>query len=127
MDAIASSFGGTFNEYYKSDGTMGYDWEFHFSGPITVARMREVMGGQGFQEYTNYNPKDHSPTYGFGYGSYHWMGNVNGNWYHIEFKQVGILPGRDNVEIRRGGNGAHYEPDRPDTWHRKSEGPRNPC
>jgi len=128
MDAIASSFGGTFNEYHKSDGTMGYDWEFHFSGPITVARMREVMGGQGFQEFTNMNVWDHGPTYGVGYGSYHWQGNVNGNWYHIEFKQVGVLPYSNNVEIRRGGNGAHYEPDRPDSPdHRKSKAPRNPC
>ena len=116
---VATELGGTFNDFKDDSGVTQYDWQFHLARNITVEKMRMVMTGLGFAEFVNLNLRSHHPTLPFDLGSFHWKGNVRGNWYHIEFKPTGwrskaVYP----VD-------AHYDADRPSfVFHRTAKGKR---
>jgi hypothetical protein len=120
FDAIASKFGGTFNNFSNS-GQTAYDWQFHLKS-ISIGQMRQVMRDLGFREFRNWNPKDHKPTYFFGWGAYHWEGNVLGNWYHLVFYPTGWMS--NEVDLK---DDAHYEVGKPSKFgHGSARGVR-PC
>jgi len=120
-DAVATAFGGTFNDYLNAEGVREYDWQFHLPTGITIPEMRQTMQGLGFAEYTNVNPKDHTPTLPLDAGGFHWKGNVLGDWFHIEFRPTELW----SNEVYAAD--AHYEADNPSyPLHRTATGKR-PC
>ena len=121
MGKISEGFGGTVDE---SRGSFQIDLA---TPTISSAKMEEVMKSLGFKEFSNVNVGEHRSTYWFGYGAYHWEGNVLGNWYHLNFVPVGKLPFSSTVRLAKE---LHYEPDRPEDWdHRKPnrDNRREPC
>jgi len=40
---VATSFGGTFNDFKNESGVTQYDWQFHLAGAISITEMRAVM------------------------------------------------------------------------------------
>ena len=124
FDKVAEAFGGTFNDYVDANGDQAYRWEFHIA-PQNEQTMIDTMSNLGFQQFTNWNPIHHRMTHFFGYGSYHWEGNVRGNWYHFEFRLSDgkyMLPGLDDE------GKPHYEPGRPSSGtHGIARGRRDTC
>ena len=113
---VAAEFGGTFNDFKDDSGVSQYDWQFHLARDISIEKMRSVMGGLGFAEFVNLNLRSHYPTLPFDLGSFHWKGNVRGNWYHIEFRPT-RWRGNEVYPVD-----AHYDADRPSfVFHRTAK------
>jgi RHS repeat-associated protein len=114
MNRIAKAFGGTVDKNNQIKLP---------TASVTYDKMEETMKRLGFTEFTNENARYHTPTYAFGFGAYHWEGNVGGNWYHLNFPRTGFLS--DTVTLARD---AHYEVDRSDSIsHRNATGQRTKC
>jgi hypothetical protein len=107
FDEVATNFGGSFNDFEDQSGTLRWDWQFHLPPGLTIQKMREVMTGLGFVEFSNFNIRSHRPTLPLDLGGFHWKGNVRGNWYHIEFRTVKWR----GKEVRA--MDAHYDVERP--------------
>ena len=119
FDEVATSFGGSFNDFKDASGITQYDWQFHLPRSISIDRMRLVMTSLGFAEFINLNFRSHHPTLPFNLGGFHWKGNVLGDWYHIEFRLTGW---RSNEVYPVD---AHYDADRPSfVFHRTAKGKR---
>lgn len=116
FDRVAAELGGTFNHFEDQSGATQYDWRFHVARDISIQKMRDVMAGLGFVEFVNLNLRSHRPTLPFGLGGFHWKGNVQGNWYHIEFR-----PARWRANEVYPVD-AHYDADRPSfVFHRTAK------